>query len=115
MNTDLCKYFSSEEIADALFQIGPLMCKDFSSEEIADALFQIGPLKALGPDGSGGGGGEMPPGVNDTAIVLISNLKNNEQDFYLKCCCRKLPYIKAMHGILHHWTHSLHSQIYSSH
>jgi hypothetical protein len=28
------------------------LCKDFSYDEIADALFQIGPLKALGPDGS---------------------------------------------------------------
>jgi hypothetical protein len=28
-----------------------LLCMDFSDEEIADALFQIGPLKALGTDG----------------------------------------------------------------
>lgn len=27
------------------------LCKEFSEEEIATAMFQIGPLKALGPDG----------------------------------------------------------------
>ena len=27
------------------------LCTDFMDKEIADALFQIGPLKVLGPDG----------------------------------------------------------------
>jgi hypothetical protein len=27
------------------------LCEEFTSDEITDALFQIGPLKALGPDG----------------------------------------------------------------
>lgn len=69
------------------------LCKEFSDEEIADALLEIGPLKALGPDGflarfyqrNWGvikadviravkeffSSGEMPEGINDTAIVLI--------------------------------------------
>jgi hypothetical protein len=69
------------------------LCKDFSDEEIGDALFQIGPLKAPGTDGFPARffqrnwatlkagiingvklfflTGNMPEGVNDTAIVLI--------------------------------------------
>ncbi len=69
------------------------LCKTFSEEEIANALFQIGPLKAPGPDGFPGrfyqrnwailkddivravqeffSSGTMPSGVNETAIVLI--------------------------------------------
>jgi hypothetical protein len=72
------------------------LCKDFSEEEISDVLFQIGPLKASGPDGflarffqhnwdvwdvvkmdviravwNFFDTGQMPPGVNDTTIVLI--------------------------------------------
>lgn len=69
------------------------LCKDFTEQEIADALFQIGPIKAPGPDGfparffqrnwdaikkdvvsavkSFFETSIMPEGVNDTAIVLI--------------------------------------------
>lgn len=69
------------------------LCKDFTEQEIADALFQIGPIKAPGPDGfparffqrnwdaikkdvvsavkSFFETSIMREGVNDTAIVLI--------------------------------------------
>lgn len=65
----------------------------FTEKEVADVLFQIGPIKAPGPDGFPAWffqknwsllkeeitatvlefhvSGIMPPGVNDTAIVLI--------------------------------------------
>ena len=69
------------------------LCRDFTPEEISDALFQMRPLKAPGPDGFPARffqrhwevvkdaviaavqgffrDGYLPPGVNDTAIVLI--------------------------------------------
>lgn len=69
------------------------LCKEFSDQEIANAIFQIGPIKASGPDGipvrfyqrNWGVLKDdivravkdfflsriMPEGVNDTAIVLI--------------------------------------------
>jgi hypothetical protein len=69
------------------------LCAEFTDKEIADALFQIGPLKAPGKDGFPARflqrnwlylkeevingvkeffrTGVMPPGVNDTVIVLI--------------------------------------------
>lgn len=69
------------------------LCAEFTYKEIADALFQIGPLKAPGPDGFPARffqrnwgclkdevipavkeffrTGHMPPGVNDATIFLI--------------------------------------------
>jgi hypothetical protein len=32
-------------------EINTNLCREFSSEEISDALFQVGSLKALRPDG----------------------------------------------------------------
>ncbi|EAZ07996.1 hypothetical protein OsI_30258 [Oryza sativa Indica Group] len=77
------------------------LCKTVSEEEIANALFQIGPLKAPGPDGFPGrfyqrnwailkddivravqeffSSGTMPSGVNETAIVLIPKTEQPQE------------------------------------
>lgn len=74
------------------------LCAPFTDKEIADALFQIGPLKAPGPDGYPARffqrnwstlkddvlaavkdffrTGIMPEGVNSTCIVLIPKISN---------------------------------------
>jgi hypothetical protein len=74
------------------------LCKEFTDQEISDVLFQMGPLKAPGPDGFPArffqrhwetlrddvihavrkffSNGIMPPGINDTAIVLIPKGNN---------------------------------------
>lgn len=84
-------------------EMNDLFCADFKDEEIAQALFQIGPLKAPGPDGFPARfyqrnwgiikediisavskffqTGCMPEGVNNTAIVLIPKI---EQPMELK-------------------------------
>jgi hypothetical protein len=76
------------------------LCKPYPPEEIADALFQIGSLKAPGPDGMPARffqrswlllkedvvkavqtffqTGVMPEGVNDTCIVLIPKINHPE-------------------------------------
>lgn len=78
-------------------EINGKLCADFSDKEIADALFQIGPLKAPGKDGFPARflqrnwlqlkeevmegvkeffrSGVMPPGVNETVIVLIPKVE----------------------------------------
>jgi hypothetical protein len=75
------------------YEMNEQLCKEFTEKEISDALFQMGPLKAPGPDGfparfyqrhwetlrgdvvqavrSFFVDGTMPPGINDTAIILI--------------------------------------------
>ncbi|KAK1660258.1 hypothetical protein QYE76_048417 [Lolium multiflorum] len=81
-------------------EMNETLCKDFTDEEIGDALFQIGPLKAPGVDGFPARfyqrnwgtlkeevinavklffvTGQMPPGVNESAIVLIPKVDQPE-------------------------------------
>jgi hypothetical protein len=91
---DLVRVKISEEMNTQL-------CREFSGEEISNALFQMGPLKAPGPDGFPArffqrqweilkediihvvkkffSDGIMPPGINDTTIVLIPKGDNPEE------------------------------------
>jgi hypothetical protein len=77
------------------------LCKEFTTDEISDALFQIGPLKAPGPDGFSAqffqrnwatlkedvvrdvqvffDSGQMPLGVNDTRNVLLPKKEDPNQ------------------------------------
>jgi len=87
------------------------LCKPFTDEEVSNALFQIGPLKAPGPDGFPARFFQrnwdelryeiiravkqffedaiMPPGVNDTSIVLVPK-KHNSDDVVSKCLVNRL-------------------------
>jgi hypothetical protein len=76
MNIDLCKEFLEEETGDALFQMGPLKAPD--PDSFPACFFQrnwgvlkgdiIRSVRQLFETG------RMPPGVNDTAIVLIPKI-----------------------------------------
>lgn len=79
-------------------EINESLCAEFTEQEIADAVFQIGPLKAPGLDGFPARffqrnwstvradviaavkefftSGIMPDSVNDTIIVLIPKIPN---------------------------------------
>jgi hypothetical protein len=87
------------------------LCKEFTGEEISNALFRIGPLKAPGPDGFPArffqrhwevmkhdiirvvqeffASSKMPPGVNETSIVLLPKKDEPEllTDFRLISLC----------------------------
>jgi hypothetical protein len=107
------------------------LCKDITSEEISDALFQIGPLKAPSPDGFPARffpqnwevtkvdvistvqhffqTGQMPEGVNDTTIVLILKKTDPEvlKDFRPNSLCNVIYnvvskcVVNRLRGILH--------------